>query len=85
MLVYTVMMPAAINAGVGNLPALGYAIFAVTHNAFALPSATVVTAIIAGSGWVPVKFMARYGFILVIPMTLLVVFVAYPLASLVLR
>lgn len=85
MLVFTVMMPAAINAGEGNLPALGYALFAVTHYAFALPSATVVTAIVDGSGWVPVRFMARYGFIAVIPIILLVVFVAYPLASLVLR
>ncbi|MDO8687324.1 MAG: anion permease, partial [Dehalococcoidales bacterium] len=85
MLVYTVMMPAAIDAGVGNLPALGYAIFAMPNYAFILPSATVVTAIIAGSGWVPVKFMARYGAIALIPMILLVVFIAYPLASLVLR
>ncbi|MFC2045047.1 SLC13 family permease, partial [Chloroflexota bacterium] len=44
MLVYTVMIPATISTGVGNPVALGFCIFAATRSAFALPSATVVTA-----------------------------------------
>jgi len=85
MMVYTTMVPAAIAAGVGNPVALGFSIFAATRSAFALPSATVVTAIVTGSGWVPVKFMLRYGLITIIPIVLLITFVCYPLASIVFR
>ena len=85
MLVYTIMVPAAISAGVGNPVALGFSIFAATRSAFVLPSATVVTAIVTGSGWVPVKFMLRYGIITMIPIVLLITFVCYPLASIVFR
>ena len=84
-LVYTIMVPAAITAGVGNPAALGFSIFAATRFAFALPSATVVTAIVTGSGWVPVNFMARYGALTIIPIVLLIIFVCYPLASFVFR
>ncbi len=80
-LVYTVMMPAVIAAGVGNPVALGFSIFAACHYAFCLPSATTVTAIVIGSGWVPVSFMARYGFILIVPIVLIFAFVCYPFAS----
>ncbi len=84
-LVYTIMMPAVIAAGVGNPVALGFSIFAGCHYAFSLPSATTATAIIIGSGWVPVKFMARYGVILIIPIVLLFTFVGYSLACLIFR
>jgi len=84
-LVYTVMMPAVVAAGVGNAAALGYTIFAGCHYAFVLPSATTVTAIVVGSGWVPVKFMARYGIIMIIPTILLFAFVCYPFASFIYR
>ncbi len=83
--VYTIMMPAVIAAGVGNPVALGFSIFAGCHPAFSLPSATAATAIVAGSGWVPIKSMARHGVILIIPMALLFTFVCYPLASFIYR
>ncbi len=84
-LVYTIVMPAVIAAGVGNPVALGFSIFAGCHYAFCLPSATAATALIIGSGWVPVKFMALYGIILIIPMILLYAFIGYPFAAFVYR
>ena len=84
-LVYTIMVPAAIAAGVGNPVAFGFSIFAASRTAFALPSATVVTALVTGSGWVPIKFMLRYGAITIIPVVLLITFVCYPFASLIFR
>ena len=38
------------------------------------------TAIVVGSGWVPIRFMAKYGLLMVVPVVLLFVFVGYPLA-----
>ncbi|MFH0847011.1 MAG: SLC13 family permease [Chloroflexota bacterium] len=84
-LVYTVMVPIAVACGTGNPVALGATIAVASNYGFALPSAVASTAIVVGSGWVPVPFMARYGFLLVIPVTLLLAFVCYPLASVVLR
>jgi di/tricarboxylate transporter len=83
--VYTVMIPTVINAAVGNPVALGFTIFAGSNLAFVLPSATTSTAIVIGSGWIPVKFMAKYGVLLLIPIILLFTFVCYPLANLVFR
>jgi len=82
-LVYTVMVPIAAATGVGNPMALGFSINALARLAVTLPSGTVNTAIVTGSGWVPVKFMAGYGVVLIIPMVLLFAFVSYPIASLV--
>ncbi|MBA7677583.1 Sodium-dependent dicarboxylate transporter SdcS [subsurface metagenome] len=84
-LVYRAMVPAAIAAGVGNPVALGFAIFAGARAGFALPSATTNTALVTGSGWVPVSFMARHGFTVTIGIILLCIFVVYPLASFVFR
>ncbi len=83
-LVYGAMVPAAIAAGVGS-PALGFALIAGARSGFALPSATTNTALVTGSGWVPVSFMARHGFTVTIGVILLCVFVVYPWASFVLR
>ncbi|MFC1991847.1 SLC13 family permease [Chloroflexota bacterium] len=80
-LVYTIMVPAAIAAGIGNPAALGFSIFAATRSAFAFPSATVVTALVIGSGWVPVGFMLRWGLITIIPIVLVIAFICYPLAA----
>ena len=81
-LVYTLMVPVAMATRVGNPIALGATISIISNYAFSLPSATPSTAIAIGSGWVPVKFMARYGVMLIIPMVLLFTFVGYPLANL---
>lgn len=83
--VYTIMIPTVIAAGVGNPAALGFTIFAASNPAFTLPSSTAATAIVIGSGWVPVKFMFRYGVFLIIPIILLYAFVAYPLANLIIK
>lgn len=84
-LVYSVMVPVAATASIGNPIALGATIAMASNFAFALPSSTAATAIVTGSGWVPVKHMARYGALLIIPIILLSVFIAYPLATLVFR
>ncbi|MFH1383098.1 MAG: SLC13 family permease [Chloroflexota bacterium] len=80
MLVYSIMVPVAIAGQVGNPVALGVVIGAASNYAFALPSATTTTAIVTGSGWVPVGFMGRYGVIMVLPVMLLFAFIGYPFA-----
>jgi sodium-dependent dicarboxylate transporter 2/3/5 len=84
-LVYRAMVPAAIAAGVGNVVALGFAIFAGARAGFALPSATTNTALVTGSNWVPVGFMIRHGFAVTIGIVLLCIFVVYPWACFVFR
>jgi solute carrier family 13 (sodium-dependent dicarboxylate transporter), member 2/3/5 len=79
-LVYRIMVPATAAAGVGNPAAFAYVISAVANYAFILPSATTSTAIAVGSGWVPVKVMAKYGLLMVIPVVLLFTFIGYPFA-----
>ena len=81
-LVYKIMVPVAVAAGVGNPIALGATIAAASNYAFSLPSATTTTALVIGSGWVSVGFMARYGTLLIIPIVLLFTFVCYPFVSL---
>ena len=82
-LVYTIMVPVAVAAGVGNQIALGATIAAASNYAFSLPSATTTTAIVIGSGWVSVGFMGRYGVILILPIALAFTFICYPFASLI--
>ena len=84
-LVYNTMVPVAAGVGLGNPIALGATISAASNYAFSLPSATTTTAIVIGSGWVSVKFMARYGVILIIPIVLAFTFICYPYASLLFR
>ena len=84
-LVYSVMVPIAASVGTGNPVALGVEIAAASNLAFALPSATTSTALVIGSGWVPVPFLFRYGILLIIPMILLFSFVGYPYACLIFR
>jgi sodium-dependent dicarboxylate transporter 2/3/5 len=78
---YTIVAPLAATTNLGNPVALGVLIAAVSNYAFSLPSATTSTAIMVGSGWVPVPFMLRYGLVMIIPVVLVSVFVGYPLAS----
>lgn len=83
--VYNIMAPISVSTGLGNPVALGVTIAAASHYAFTLPSATIATALIVGSGWVPVKHMIKYGALLIIPMVLMFAFLYYPLAALVFR
>jgi di/tricarboxylate transporter len=84
-LVYTVMVPTAIAAGFGNPMALAFAIWAGGSAGFALPSATTNTALVTGSSWVPIPFMARHGFTVSVGMVLACALVIYPWASFVFR
>jgi sodium-dependent dicarboxylate transporter 2/3/5 len=84
-LVYTVMVPIMTAAKVGNPIALGAVISSASNLAFSLPSATTTTAIVAGAGWVSVKFMAKYGLMMIIPCIILCALLAYPIASAVFR
>jgi sodium-dependent dicarboxylate transporter 2/3/5 len=84
-MVYSVLVPIAANTQVADPVALGAVIAAASNYAFSLPSATTATAIVVGSGWVPVRFMAKYGLLMIVPVVLLFTFVAYPFARLVLR
>jgi sodium-dependent dicarboxylate transporter 2/3/5 len=83
--VYKIMVPATAAAGVGNPMALTFAIIAAANYAFILPSSTTAPALVTGSGWVPVDFLARYGVIMVIPIVLLFTFIGYPFACLIFR
>jgi sodium-dependent dicarboxylate transporter 2/3/5 len=83
-LTYTIMMPIALAVGKGN-PALAVVISAASNIAFSLPSATTSTALVTGSGWVPVPFMLKYGLLVFIPVVLLFSFVVYPFALLIFR
>ena len=85
MTVFRIMVPATVAAGVGNPAALAFVIAAAANYAFILPSATTAPAIVTGSGWVPVDFLARYGVIMVIPIVLLFTFVGYPFACFIFR
>ncbi len=84
-LVYTAMMPAALALKLGNPVALAFCFWYGARAAFALPSATSTTALAVGSGWVPIGFMAKWGFPLIIPMVLFFTFIIYPLGLLIFR
>ncbi len=79
-LVYRIMAPALGSAGLINPAAFAFVVGAVANYAFILPSATTSTALVVGSGWVRVGFMAKYGLLMVIPVVLLFTFVGYPFA-----
>lgn len=82
--VYQALVPACIAARVGNPVAFGFSIWAGARAGLALPSATTNTAIVTGSGWVPIDFMFRHGVIVSIGVVLISVFIVYPLASFIL-
>ncbi len=81
--VYTVMVPIAITCGHGSPVALGTTIAVAANYGFSLPSACASTALVVGSGWVPVGFMAKYGLMLIIPVTLFILLIGYPLIYLI--
>ena len=84
-MVYSIMIPIATETGLGNPAAMGVTVAASASYAFSLPSATTATALVTGSGWVPIRYMLRYGLILIIPAALLFTFLYYPYAALILR
>ena len=84
-LVYNITVPVVEATGLGNPVALAVTIAAAAKYAFVLPSATIAAALVAGSGWVPMRFMIRYGLLLIVPIILAFTVIYYPLASLVFR
>ncbi|MFH0847201.1 MAG: SLC13 family permease [Chloroflexota bacterium] len=84
-LTYTAMMPAIIAAKAGNPMAIAFTLWFAARAAVATPSATSSVALAAGSGWVPVGFLMKWGFLLVIPFTLFYTFIVYPMATLIFR
>lgn len=84
-LVYNTMAPLAAATDLADPVALGVVLAVASRYAFCLPAATVVTALVIGSGWVPVRFMLRYGALLILPIVLLSAFVFYPFIHVVLR
>jgi sodium-dependent dicarboxylate transporter 2/3/5 len=83
--VYAILIPVALVTGKAYGPALGITLACAANYAFALPSATTSTAMVTGSGWVPVPFMAKYGISLVIPVIIIFTVIGYPLAALLFR
>jgi len=70
--------------GIGNPAAVGVILGMSASLAYALPSGTTTNAIVAGSGWIDLGFMARYGVLLMIVHAVLMAFAVYPLAKLLL-
>lgn len=83
--VYAILIPVALATGKAYGPALGMALASAANYAFALPSATTSTAMVTGSGWVPVPFMAKYGIPLIVPVVIIFTVIGYPLAELLFR
>ena len=81
-LVYTITVPVVVALGGEHNPvALGATIAAASNYAFCLPSATTTTALVIGSGWVSVRFMGRYGALMILPIALLFTFICHPFVS----
>ncbi len=81
---YTISAPIALAMGNVNMVALASVIGAAASYAYATPPATMPMAVVAGTGWVDVKAMFKYGGLAAIASMLILAFVGYPIASLVL-
>lgn len=67
-----------------NLVALASVIAAAASCAFATPPSTMPMAVVAGTGWVDVKDMFKYGGLMAILSILVLAFIGYPIAAAVL-
>ena len=81
---YTISAPIALAMGNVNMVALASVIGAAASYAFATPPSTMPMAVVAGTGWVDVKVMFKYGGLMAIISMLLLAFVGYPIAAAVL-
>ncbi len=81
---YTISAPIALAMGNVNMVALASVIGAAASYAFATPPATMPMAVVAGTGWVDVKAMFKYGGLIAIISMLALAFIGYPIASAVL-
>ena len=80
---FTIAAPIAAAMGTINMSALASMIAAAASYAFATPPATMPMAVVAGTGWVDVKDMFRYGGLIAIISILALSFIGYPIASMV--
>ncbi len=81
---FTISAPIAIAMGNVNLVALASVIGAAASYAFATPPSTMPMAVVAGTGWVDVKDMFKYGGLAAIFSILVLAFIGYPIAAAVL-
>lgn len=81
---FTISAPIALAMGNINMVALASMIAAAASYAFATPPSTMPMAVVAGTGWVDVKQMFKYGGLIAIASILILVFVGYPIAAAVL-
>ncbi len=81
---FTISAPIALAMGNVNMVALASVIAASASYAFATPPATMPMAVVAGTGWVDVKQMFKYGGLMAIISIIIVVFIGYPIAAAVL-
>ena len=78
---YIIAAPIAIAMGNVNIVALAAMIGAAASYAFATPPATMPTAVVAGTGWVDVKVMFKYGMPLAFVSIAALILIGYPVAS----
>lgn len=81
---YTISAPIALAMGNVNMVALASVIGAAASYAFATPPSTMPMAVVAGTGWVDVKDMFKYGGLMAILSILILAFIGYPIAAAVL-
>lgn len=70
--------------GIGHPVALGVVLGICASLAYLVPSGSTTNAIVAGSGWLRLSVMLRQGIVLTLIHTLVVTFVTYPLAKMIL-
>ena len=75
----------SLSLGIGNPLALGVILGMAASLAYALPSGTATNAIVAGTGWLRIGVMARFGVVLMCLHALLLTFGVYPFAKYLLR
>lgn len=80
---YSIAAPIAMSMGNINIVALAAMIAAAASYAYATPPATMPTAIVAGSGWVNVSDMFKYGFPLALLSVIALIAVGYPIANII--
>lgn len=81
---YSISAPIALAMGNINMVALASVIAAAASYAFATPPSTMPMSVVAGTGWVDVKAMFKYGGLMALVSILILAFVGYPVAAAVL-
>jgi sodium-dependent dicarboxylate transporter 2/3/5 len=81
---FTISAPIALAMGNVNMVALACVIGAAASYAFATPPSTMPMSVVAGTGWVDVKQMFKYGGLMAICSILILAFIGYPIAAAVL-